>query len=103
MASYNDKQNANNPLWDKRTTTEQFAIDGTAQKLSERAAFGNPTYIIISNNGAQPVYVSNNAGAAAGEGIALLPGAAFETALGEKPIVVVRGVAGQSIYCVYYS
>jgi len=103
MASYNDKQNANNPLWDKRTTTEQFAIDGTAQKLSERAAFGNPTYIIISNNGTQPVYVSNNGSAAVGEGIVLLPGAAFETALGQNPTVVVRGTAAQTIYCVYYS
>jgi hypothetical protein len=103
MASYNDKQNANNPLWDKRTTTELFPLTGNADLLSGRPQFGNPSYIIISNNGTQPVYVSNNAGAAAGEGIALLPGAAFETALGEDPTIVVRGIAAQTVYCVYYS
>ena len=104
--SYNDKQNANNPLWDHRTNGYVHTLTiggGTADKIAPTTELGNPTYVIISNVGANNVWVSTAEAGAAGQGILVQPGATFETAMGENPSLFVFGTVGQTVYILTYS
>lgn len=100
MASYNDKQNANNPLWDKRTTSQALVLTGAPQPISGLAAFGNPSYIIISNIGTNNVWVSPDPGVVGG--ILVQPGATFETAVGGEPSIHILGTAAQTVFILQY-
>jgi len=102
MYSYNDRQNKNNPIWDNTTRGESFALTGAAQSLTGTLTFGNPSYIIISNTGANNVWISPDVGVAAGEGILLQPGATFETPFGESPPLHVFGTLAETIFIVLY-
>ena len=100
MASYNDRQNANNPLWDKRTSGQALALTGAAQPISGLVAFGNPSYIIISNIGANNVWVSPDPAVVGG--ILVQPGATFETAVGEEPSIHILGTVAQMVFILQY-
>lgn len=105
MASYNDKQNANNPLWDKRTSgyVHTLVINaGNADKVSGTADFGNPSYVVISNVGANNIWISPATAGATGNGVLVQPGGTFETALGENAEVYIHGTAGQTVYILTY-
>jgi len=103
--SYNDRQNNNNPLWDQRTSgyVHTIAVAGAkADQLTGTDDFGNPSYVIISNVGANNIWVSTAEATAAGQGVLVQPGATFETALGEAPLLYVWGTAAQTIYVLTY-
>ena len=102
MYSYNDRQNKNNPIWDNTTRCVLVPLDGTDQTLTGPLPFGNPYYIIISNVGANNVYISPQAIGGPGFGILIPPGATFETAFGENAALHVFGTAGQTISIVMY-
>ena len=102
MYSYNDRQNKNNPIWDNTTRCVSVPLTGADQTLTGPLSFGNPYYIIISNVGANNVWVSPNAIAGAGNGILIPPGATFETPFGENPPLHVFGTLGQAISIVLY-
>tara|TARA_R110000824_G_C14832994_1_gene638103 strand:- start:15 stop:326 length:312 start_codon:yes stop_codon:yes gene_type:complete len=102
MYSYNDRQNKNNPIWDGNTRFESFALTGAAQSITGTLNFGNPSYIIISNNGANNVVISPDATVTAGVGVLLSPGATFETPVGDNASINVFGTAGQTIFLVLY-
>jgi hypothetical protein len=94
MANPTTAERMNRPVWNNSTTATAVALTGGFDAVSTAGY-----YVIISNVGANTVYVGPSN---ATPGILLQPGASFETAIIPGSALYVQGTAAQPVSVVQY-
>jgi hypothetical protein len=88
-ANPTNAQRMNRPVWGAETTNQVVGLTGALDALTITGY-----YIIISNTGANNVYVGASASV---PGILLQPGASFETAIEAGSPIYASGTAAQPL------
>ena len=86
----------NNPVWDETVTAAAIVL--TAPGPDVVPLLG--TYVVVSNIGANNVYVLPTAGLA--PGVLVVPGGSFETATKPSSVMTLSGTAGQQVVVLTY-
>jgi hypothetical protein len=94
MANPTDAKAANAPYWNNDTVTANVALTGGFDAVTLTGY-----YVIVSNIGANNVWVGSNNTT---QGILLAPGATFETACLQGSPFYVTGTAAQPVTVLQY-